>query len=498
MTYQWPTPEDVAAPQEEDRGLWADAAILVGEGALAESLLSTADRARWPLLLVRALMAQGRVTEAEAVLLEQGAAPVGVGDAATLTSVTLAGARAGQGDTGALNWLRGLLPHLDRGHWLLVMHLIATAADLRGDRRDGDDAWTALLGAGRNGHGEREVIRCMVAVIATRAAGQTPEALRRQLLRAVGMATDEGVRMPGRSLTAQAVRELVDRGDVSGARLLIRAARRAAPSDPALDGPERELARTGGTRTSWSRRSAWAMVAAVSAALVVAASSAWPLLLLGPACLVVWWWLGAPQGGLTRAERRVWRSLGRDEWHPVRGLLRHPTSLDVVLILVPAVLAVVAVGSLDSSRYDQADRVVRDYSAGVFWAVFLGTWVGSTIVLWLFTRLRRGPARRFEATRLADRQRAEDRICRCADHVAFAGPLAGRIAAVHLVGAVADGPPGVSGASVARCPVTGRRWLIGPIGLGGRRLALGGGAGISLPTGERAVAEPEGGVGFYL
>ncbi len=439
QTSMWPTSVPAAAPGVDEPARWADSALLVDEAWTAARLLEASGSQDDHLVRANVKFTLGDLSAATDELEAAQVGPPDRNSPVRWPHILLGGVRAGAGDAGALTWLRSLLPHLERAGWVEVMHVIALAADARGDVADGDAAWLALKDANRPVLGAHEAVRTVTAWIAGRGTDASVQDGVAQLIAACDLLNREQLRVTGRSLVAATAQELLRRGDVGGATLLVRAARKTQPRDVELE----EMA----------------------SALDLSAR------------------------GLGRADRRLWRRFGRYEFLGATRT-RHPDAFDWVVVgtvLLGAMFPSVLLGEDPGGH-----RVAH---SPLFWVLAdVGTAAAFGLLLWW--GIRRSRSRPRQLPHVVARQQAEATVCRCEQVNGFVGPAAQRYATFHLG---ADGSVGgdlVDGGTVVHCPVTRRLWLVGPIGEGGRWLALGAGTGELPDSGDPE--EPPTHPGFYL
>jgi|GEM_PF-1565779 len=473
---------------------WTEAARAADEPTLALALddrrpgapYAGPDPAVPAVLRARDLLLVGRVEEADVTLDRAGAtSPVGHAGYPQLVSAAV---RAARGDHHAWSWLVGSAAPA----WpaATVAPLVAAAADARGDRATADHAWVAAGPALTTG---ASLVRSSVAALATRPRDRT-EALG-PLVAGVAWRT-LGRRHEPDVATALAVAEaLAARDDRAGARLLLHAVDVRVPASAAVRGAIKRL-----TPSQVGYWVAGAVVVTLLAGLGAVAALhgdvgvmrfATPLVLLGFLSVV-----RIP--GLTRAESSVWRELRGKVYDAERG---RTTSRELrtsgwytVAGIAGAALAGIAdatvVASVGRALSGDAAWATTDAALGVFAAIVVLGAVAGVLATRVLVRatVRRRRARRTAAEASARAQAGS--TCRCTTDRWLEDPLASDYAELHLVtvpGVAAPAP----GATLQRCPGTGTLWLTGPVGAGGRRLALSGRppAPAHLPT---AVPQPYG------
>lgn len=494
---------------EGSREAWFRAALLADELELAHRFATapldggrpqdaSADLTR-DALAAEALVVMGRGGDAADLMRGRGVRPPGPGEAVSWQQALLAAGQAATGDASAWTWLTARTTDVVPAFRLRLARLVATAAEERGDVGVADAAWAEiprLIGAVPS---SRLAGRVATATVMRRNREAEPRALAAVVADALGTlrtaAADDAAALDAVLETAE---RLERRGDVAGARLLLGAARSGLPRDRRVRAALRGLS----PRSTFADLARMAVVAAVVAAALVA-GVVWHLRvtgLVGAGALAVYLHL-TPVRGLTRPESQVWRGLrtlrydpavgradssGGSGWYGLAGIG------GFVVTFIGLAAALNALGEGGSwPAWSLSD-------GGVL--VLLASLVAGTAGAVLGARsLRHAVGRRRRARHSAgERARAELQamVCRCWEIDVTWGPDARLYAERHLVGVPAPSPVRPAGGELRRCPVSSIPWLVGPLGTGGRELALRGAL--------REVADPQaeqgdgGRTGFYL
>ncbi|MDM7854289.1 hypothetical protein [Cellulomonas alba] len=478
--------------------LWQAAARDLGEHALAlqldEACPSDLDgRSSWTGRSYD-LIQLGRSAQARDELLRAGATPPSGSDL-TARDVVLAAACAACGDDGAWHWLLAAAARIDGGAWLAA--LVGAVADQRGELATADSAWVAARGSGA--HGRTARVRAGVAIVASRRRDD-PQDVGRLVLDVVGAAIAADLeRRPG--VAVAIAQGLLERGDVAGARLVLRTTLMLVPSSAEV-------------------RAALGAVPARRPVTVVAVATALAAVLIGglialttvvpaPGVRVIGivavslggalWARRVPLPGMTAAESAVWRDVRGLVWDEQEQRLVPPGNRNGgwygiaaiaglaagTALVAPALAALSALAGSGFAAWADSGSAGFAYLAGAA----LGTAGGVLLVRWAIRARRRSRARRELSARAQSRAR-EGASCRCWSDAWLRGWLAEETAAQHLADAQALAV--IPGSQVRRCPSTGTLWLVGPLAADGLWLALRGDA-------PRAAPQPDQqGDGFYL
>ena len=407
-------------------------------------------------------------------------------------------------DDEALGWLTAMasaLMHSDAAD--LFADCLARVADARGDQHLGDAAARQL---GLLGVVNRAVTPRVAALRVLDRDPDEVDAAQQTLFAAVGLvqrcsqsfATD-----PQPALDTAA--ELVNRGDRSGAALLLRCVVRFDPAGRRLKEAFRPLSPR---RVGWRRALVLAVLwLAGSAVVVYGIEHQLPAVLLPLAGVVYLWHRYVPLAGMSITDSRLYR---RIRPIPAQPLTPGETAAYSILGIVTLALGGIAASSVLAALSSRWGMTWEDLPLRVtlpVWVTAFGVLPGTVgLVAW---RLRRRKKAK-EADRLS---RAEERVivsgngrCRCWDSPVLGGAEVGTYLDRHLrplplptvLEPVSRARPGAR-LHVAECAQTGAAWLA-HIGLSPEgacyllRSPLGTGA--DLP--EDPEADPPAGTGFYL
>lgn len=484
------------ATDEASRLAWAERSVEVDEPGLTVALLSApvGQPAPWETTaLARALVLTGRAREAIDVLARAGVVPPHAGETPTGAQAVLAGAHAALGDDDAYLWLLGLGARMDERFTGWLARLVAAVADARGDGAIAADAWEQVVVHHGPAAGDGAVVRAAASTIQRRERHGSTEALVGTLVSAVQIlahlqrvaagAPDPAVRVAGL---------LVERGDVAGARLLLRAWRPLVPRSPEVEALFSRVTPAAARWVSVAQVVGCLALLAGGVALAATTDSAAPALAAG--ALMGLWLRYGPVPGFTREEAALDRSLANLRFDPERGVTVHDQNSSRGWYGAAGIAGAIA-GFVGAAAFS-ATPTGQEWSMGAGGAVL---WLGvpalaGLAAAWaarfLHVVVLRSAARRRRAADDAARAAAAA-ACVCWRAAVLVGDVADAYARHHL----ADGGPARFGGSgrVATCPQTGLPWLTGPLGDDGRWLALRG----ALPRAESA-GEADAGAGFYL
>ncbi|GIG19455.1 hypothetical protein Cch01nite_01790 [Cellulomonas chitinilytica] len=476
-------PQGAALPLEHDEVLaswwwWTDAARAADEPTLALALDDRRPAGPWSgpdpavpdVLRARDLLLVGRLDEADVTLDRAARAASPTGDVA-YPQLVLSAVRAARRDD--QSWSALLGSAASRWPAATVAPLVAAAADARGDR---DTADRARVAAGPERSTGESFVRTAVAALAARPA---KDAARLGAL--VAAWADRTLRRRAEPDVATALviaDALAARGDRAGARLLLHAVDVRVPANADVRAAAKRL--TPSLLRYWVAGACAAAVLAATALVAAMHGDAQLMRFVAPAAAFGFLALvRAP--GLTRTETSVWRELRTRVYDEDKGgtTSRESQSAGWYMLAVIAggtvavVVDLTVVASVGRALSGDAAWATSGATLGVFVVVGALGVVAGALGARAAVRagLRRRRDRRAAAEALARSQAGS--TCRCTTDRWVADPLASDYAAFHLVTWTGVAAP-VPGGTLQRCPRTGTLWLTGPVGAGGRTLALSG------------------------
>ncbi|KGM14588.1 hypothetical protein N869_05105 [Cellulomonas bogoriensis 69B4 = DSM 16987] len=462
---------------------WIGTAADVDEHALRARLVRSAPDA-WKGYRERALeeslslLLAGEALAARGVLLalgaEQARGAPGTGPAG-LETVLGAALDATDGDDDAYAWL---VDHEER-HALQdprLTRLLAVVADSRDETEVADRAWSEVMAQAVRLDPAR-ARRAVVALVSRRERDGLIGPMVADLLSCVALVRSTQVE-DWDQVAVDAAHDLRARGDVAGARLLLRAFRAAAPPTAPVDRARRAL-----TPAAVSVRAvANAVVFTVLAAGALALAVRWgnPLPLFALAVLAVAGARVVHVPGMTEQEGNVWQRLGAVELDPRRGIVETGAGLAWFAVLgVAGALSGLTATSAATSQLREAGRHGAWLDGGGGLALwFVGMLAGAVAAVlmgrWLHTAVRRHEtARRWAA---ADREGVSPgAACRCWQVSALVDERALGYAGEHLLPLDRHrgvGDPLDRGDDLWQCPESDTLWLLTGPGGSGRTVAL--------------------------
>lgn len=431
----------------------------------------------------RALVLAGRAGEALTVLSANGVRPPDPGAAPTGAQVVLAAAHAALGDPDAYGWLLRLPSQLDGGGGAWLARLVAAVADARQDAAMSADAWQQVVFLRGAAAGSEALVRAAAASVAQRDRNGPASSTEAALLTALELLVGTGPLPPGaRDPGTRAAELLRARGDVAGARLLLRAWRGLVPRRPELDAALRSVTPPAARWAGAAGNAVVVLTVLAALGLSVAVRHAVPGLVIS---LVVFLWRRfGPTPGLTREEALVDQRLSALHVDPDRGVVIGEPSNNRgwygVAGIGGAIVGFVCAGMISATPTGQQ------------WSLGLGAallWLGIPAVLaaaavWGARALhvgRRGSTRVRRGAEEDAARAARASACVCWRAPSLVGDVAAAYAQHHLVDAGEATVGALRGGAgrVASCPQTAIPWLVGPLGDDGRWLALRG----ALPDG---------------
>ncbi|MCB2176204.1 MAG: hypothetical protein KQH57_10385 [Actinomycetales bacterium] len=493
---------------EGSQGAWFRAALLADELDLAHRIATAplegggpqdadADLAR-DALAAEALVVLGRGGEAAGLLRERGVRPPRAGEPVSWPQALLAAGQASTGDAGAWAWLSARTTDVAPAFRLRLARLVAAAAEQRGDLGVADAAWAEIPGLIGAVSSPRLAGRIATATLLRRNREAEPLVLATAVIDALSAlqnaAADDAAALDA---VLEVAGRLERRGDDAGARLLLGAARSGLPRDRRVRAALRRLS----PRSTFADAARVVVAVAVLAAAVVA-GAVWHLRaagLVGAGALGLYLRL-APVPGFTRPEGQVWQGVRTLRYDPAVG--RADTSggsgwyglAGIGGFVVTFIVMAIGLTALGEGGSWPAWSVSSAGMVGMLAVLVAGTAGGVLGARSLRHALGR---RRRARSRAADHALAERHatVCRCREVDVTWGPDARLYAERHLVPAPVPPPVRLPGGELRLCPVSSMPWLVGPLGAGGRELALRG----ALREVANPVAEDESGrTGFYL
>ena len=400
----------------------------------------------------RLLLEQGDPRRALEVL-DDGQSPGLPSEEFTMDDVLRAACHASTGHAGAYAWLRSLVVGADAAvSMAYIRWMVALAADERGDYDTADQMWQSLVKDSGFLTGASLARFSVVHARDARREAIAGEKLSKAFATYLRLVSNiEGLPNPldrdARPILT-AARLLRTRGEAPAALLLLTAAERGGPPNPAVTEAYRRAAPTRPGMTPWLRFGT--IVAGAVAGLLLGAGLVG--LVLTVAAIAAWRrWI--PIRGWTLIDSRLYRSLRSIQYDPVsRG---------------PRVLGG---ESADGPRllWMLAGLALGGLLVGPLLASTLPAGAGSDLggTLWLGVALAGGYVGyqwglRKTHHRTAPTNPTLSPTCRCATTAWFAGRTADDYAQRHLTGATFEPVP--AGSTVLQCPSLGVPWLRIPV-----------------------------------
>jgi len=501
----------VPAEQEVDEdasaAAWTVHALLADEAELG--VLVVGDDPERAVLRAEALVVAGAASEALRVLARAEVGQPAPDGPLLWGHLVLAAAHAATGSDQAWAWLTARLAGDVGSFRARLTRIAAAAADARGDREVADQLWPEVVGLIGVLPSPRLAERIALASVLARNRDGRPEELARDLGSAVRVIrrslAGEGDPVAAMVRTAGG---LDARGDMAGARLLLRTAVTAMPRDRRMTTALRHR-RPKGTASTALKIGALTLVVAALVAVLVRMHLGGGGLLIGLA--LVFGSRVIPHPGLTAAESRLWRGLGSLQFDPELGDTGEETSGShgwYGVVAIGGAVAGAVLGAQVPGWFSTAGQAPAWSTSGGALLAWLGlSLIAGALAFFGARRVHRTLLRRSAERDSAGAQAVGEHhagVCQCWDITSLWGTAAGIYAERHLVQMPGPALPVPVGGQLRRCPTTGLPWLVGPLGRDGRRLALRGVARAAEPAvagqaeaAPTATSEPPS-VGYYL
>lgn len=439
------TTEDV----ERSLPVWAAVAAQDDELQLALELDAQAATPAAPEVRARLLLLAERPEEAEALLAAHSEGFRSTDQPRRWAQFLVLACRSARGDRDAHRAM--LAAAVAAAHVVQpsqLAYVVGAAADQHGDRETAAQAWSQLV-LEHGVHTPLTIARFSASQVGARDRMGVAAALRS----VVGNAANFGDSDAEVASALEAVRLLESRGDLAGARLLLRVLTVRLPHRAELAEAADRLEPREAMRT-------YRLKAVGAAALVMAPFASlglFPLIALAAGRLL--WRRFARVPGLGAVDSRVWmasREATQERATRLAGLVG-----GVLGLALGASLALPTLSLLGQDISSAGGREVSDLAEGVTFSVLmlLGLLAGARGGRWI-SALLSGRQRARTQAQVDRRTQAEARSCRCWQVVSLRGSFAAAYLQHHLAPApTASLPLALSAANVLTCPTTGVLWL---------------------------------------
>ena len=457
---------DIADEVTHSWTTWAQAAENIDRHEVALALLeaapNTSHDAATAVFGATLLLQIGQHAQAVAVLAGIGYSELPDENRATWPDLVLAASRAAGGDSVAYRWLMGCARRFDgtAEAWRLC-YLVAAAATGINDRATADQAWDALLT-------RYEILT--PATLAQYSAAQVADrdqhdagAATMTVATAVANLHQIGTPLEQNPEPALRIARLLQsRGDLSGSRLLLHAARRRIPPDPALDAALAEVTPASAMHRHrlivtvlWCLAPLLFPLGVVGGLLVLAARLAWQR------------WVPIP--GLSRTDSAIWRafrSLSYDPYtDPDEPAPKDQTGYYGLAAILSLLFVAAPLGSPVSALLAGLTATANNADNPLVVATWLLLCIGIPGLSFLGARQvhRERRARRHRRRRQAEHRARMANAQRC--HCWQAASASGQFATLYFRQHLRPEPftlraPNLRGlADLGRCPTTGVLWL---------------------------------------